>query len=113
MNGRNVRNAQHSDQVFRHMPHGCCERHPVVSRRLINTTSHTTNSTRGPLIYQTPVTYKCKGKGKVHPITGHEGSEVEQRYSPTLSLISALDRIGWSTSRPCRFTPGKDPVPIV
>jgi len=35
-----------------------------------------------------------KGKGKVHPRTGHEGPEGEQRYSSTLSLTSALDR-GW------------------
>jgi len=28
-------------------------------------------------------------------------------------LTSALDGGGWSTSRPGRFTPGKDPVPIV
>jgi len=30
----------------------------------------------------------CKGKdkGKFHPRTGHEGPEVEQRYSSTLSL---------------------------
>ena len=35
------------------------------------------------------------------------------RYSPTLSLTSALHWGGWSTPRPGRFTPGKDPVPIV
>jgi len=29
---------------------------------------------------------KGKGKGKVHPRTGHEGPEGEQRYSCTLSL---------------------------
>ena len=40
---------------------------------------------------------------KVHPIAGHEG----------LALISALGGDGWSTPRPDRFTPGKDPVPIV
>jgi len=33
-------------------------------------------------------------------------------YSYTLSLTSALYRGGWSTPRPSRFTPGKDPVPI-
>ena len=33
-------------------------------------------------------------KGKVHPRTDHEGREVEQRYSCTLSLISVLDRGG-------------------
>jgi len=34
-------------------------------------------------------------------------------YSSTLSLILALDGGGWSTPRPGRFTPAKDPVPIV
>ena len=54
-----------------------------------------------------------KGKGKVHPRTGHEGPNGEQRYSSTLSFTSALDGNGWSTPRPGRFTPGKDPVPVV
>jgi len=54
-----------------------------------------------------------KGKGKVHPRTGHEGSEGEWRYIATLSLTSVLDGGGWSTPRPVRFTYGKDPVPIV
>ena len=54
-----------------------------------------------------------KGKSKVHPRTGHEGPEGEDRYSSTLSLTSALDGCGWSTSGPGRFAPGKDPVPIV
>jgi len=31
----------------------------------------------------------------------------------TPSLTSTLDGSGWSTPRPGRFTPGKDPVPIV
>ena len=56
---------------------------------------------------------KGKGKGKFYPIKGHEGPEVEQRYSSTLSLTLALDGSRWSTPRPGRFTPGKDPVPIV
>jgi hypothetical protein len=34
-------------------------------------------------------------------------------YSSTLSLTSALDGGGLSTPCPGRFTPGKDPVPIV
>jgi hypothetical protein len=54
-----------------------------------------------------------KGKGDVHPITGHEGPEVKYRYSSTLSLTSALVGSGWSTSLPSRLTPGKDPVLIV
>jgi hypothetical protein len=58
------------------------------------------------------VTIEGKGKGKVHPRTGHGGPGGEQRYSSTPSLTSALDESGLS-SRPGRFTPGKDPVPIV
>ena len=34
-------------------------------------------------------------------------------YSSTLPLTSALDGGGWSTPRPGRFTPRKDPVPII
>jgi len=56
---------------------------------------------------------KGKGKGTVHPRTGHEGPKGEQSYSSTLSLTSALVWGGWSTPRPGRFTPGKDPEPIV
>ena len=52
-------------------------------------------------------------QGKGHPITGHEGPEGEQMYSSTLPSTSALDGGGWSTPRPNRFTPRKDPVPIV
>ena len=33
---------------------------------------------------------KSKGKGTVHPRTGHEGTEEEWRYRCTLSLTSAL-----------------------
>ena len=49
-----------------------------------------------------------KGKGKIHPRTGHEGPEGKQRYRATLSLASALDGDGWSMPRPGRFNPGKD-----
>jgi len=34
-------------------------------------------------------------------------------YNPTISLTSTLDGGEWSTSHPDRFTPGKDPVPIL
>ena len=54
---------------------------------------------------------RIKGKSKVHPGTGHEGPEGKQMYSCTLSLTQALDRGGWSTPRPRRFTPGKESVP--
>jgi hypothetical protein len=43
-------------------------------------------------------------KGKVRPVTGHEGPKGEQRYSSTLSLTSALDGNGWLTSRLGHFT---------
>ena len=53
------------------------------------------------------------GKGKVHPRICHKGPEGELRCSSTLPLISALDGGGSSTPCPGRFTPKKDPVPIV
>jgi hypothetical protein len=56
---------------------------------------------------------ESKGKGKGHPITGHEGPEGEHMYSSTLSLISAMSEGGWSAPRPGHFTPMKDPVPVV
>jgi len=62
-------------------------------------------SCRVPLLY--------KGKGKVLPRTGHEGSQGEQMYSYTLPSTSALDGGGWSTPHPGRFTSRKNPVPIV
>ena len=51
--------------------------------------------------------------GKFHPITCHEGTELESRYSSTLSLILALDEGWWSMPRPDSFTPGNDLVPTV
>jgi hypothetical protein len=62
-----------------------------------------------------PVRLKKRDIGvqsKVHPRTDHEGQEGEQRDSTTLSLTSALDEGGWSTPRPCRFTPGKTQYPL-
>jgi hypothetical protein len=56
---------------------------------------------------------EVKGKGKIHPRTGYKGPEGEQIYSSTIPSTSALDGGGWSIPRSGRFTPGKDPVPIV
>ena len=56
---------------------------------------------------------KIKVTVKVSLITGHEGPEVEQMYSSTLPSTSALRWGWWSTPPSGRFTPGKDPVPIV
>ena len=57
--------------------------------------------------------YKVRVKGKVHPTTGHKAHKGQKRYRFTLSLASAQDGGGWSTPRPGRFTPRKDPVPTV
>ena len=50
--------------------------------------------------------------GEVYTTTGHDDTEVKERYSSTLSLTWVLDGGGWSAPCPGRFTPGKDPVPI-
>jgi len=44
-------------------------------------------------------------KSKVQPTNFHEGLDGEQKYSSTLSLISALDGGEWSTPRPHHFNP--------
>jgi len=54
---------------------------------------------------------KGKGKGKVHPITGHEGPEGSRGIAILFNLVARWG--GWSTPRPGLFTPGKDPVLIV
>ena len=68
----------------------------------------------GPTLAPLP---KCCNRGNhgndILPRTGHEGPEEEQTYSSTLPSTLALDGGGWSKPRPGRFTPGKDPVPIV
>ena len=53
-----------------------------------------------------------KGKGKGHPRTGHEGPEVEQRYSSTVSLTSALDGVGGQRHAPAALPPGKARYPL-
>jgi hypothetical protein len=53
-----------------------------------------------------------KGKGKSHPITGHEGPEGEYSYSPTLSLTSALDVVGGQRHDPAALPPGKTRYPL-
>jgi hypothetical protein len=53
------------------------------------------------------------GKGKGHPITGHEGSEEKQMYSSTLPSTSALEGVGGQRHATAALHPRKDPVPIV
>jgi hypothetical protein len=55
----------------------------------------------------------CCSEGKVHPITCHEGTEGEYKYSSTLSLTSVLDGGGWLAPCPSCFGFRNDPVPIV
>jgi hypothetical protein len=45
-----------------------------------------------------------RSKGKVYPITGNGGSEVEM-YSSTLSLTSALDGVGSQSQAPAALPP--------
>jgi len=52
---------------------------------------------------------KGKGKRKVHPRTGHEGPQGEQRCRSTLSLTSALDGLGGQRHAPAALPPGKRP----
>jgi hypothetical protein len=50
-----------------------------------------------------------KSKVKVHPRTGHKGPEIEQRYSYTLSLTSAIDGVGGQRHAPAALPPVKRP----
>ena len=59
------------------------------------------------------VTCKYEVRCKVYPKTGHESPKGELRFSSSLSLTSALDGGGQSTSRAGRFVPRKDTVPTV
>jgi len=45
--------------------------------------------------------------------TPEQATKAQRGSSSTLPVTSALDGGVWSTPRPGRFTPGKDPVPIV
>jgi hypothetical protein len=55
------------------------------------------------------------GKGKVHPVTCHEGTKEEYRYSCALffNLGTVLEGDGWLTLHPLNFSPRNDPVSIV
>jgi hypothetical protein len=47
----------------------------------------------------------CVCSYKVYPIIGHEGPEVKQRYSSTLSLTTAVDGDGWLKPPSSHFNP--------
>jgi hypothetical protein len=52
------------------------------------------------------------GKGKVHPVAGHEGPEVEYRLSSILPLTSALDGVGGQRHAPAVLPPRKTRYPL-
>jgi hypothetical protein len=54
-----------------------------------------------------------KSLGKLQPMTCHEETVEEQRYSSTLSLTSALIKGGCSTPHLGRFIPGNEAIPFV
>ena len=86
---------------------------PPPPRRVFMENDKQCPDTRNPYVRSHGTTKNDKGKGKVLPRTGHEDPKGEQMYSSTLPSTSALDGGGWSTPRPCRFTPRKDPVTVV
>jgi hypothetical protein len=53
-----------------------------------------------------------KVKGKVRNRTDHEGPEGAWRYSSTLSLTSALDRVGGQSHAAAVLPPGKTRYPL-
>jgi hypothetical protein len=59
--------------------------------RLVHSGVRNSSTAASPLPCTLPlgIPPSSQGKGKVHPITGHEGPKVEYNY--TLSLTSALD----------------------
>jgi len=67
---------------------------------------------------KTPGTQRAKGcaspgtsLGSVHTRTGNKGSEEGQRYSSSLSLTSALDRVNATLSLLCPME--REPVPVL
>jgi hypothetical protein len=65
-----------------------------------------------------PKTWKYEKMGGVNsevrsPYNRPQGAQRGCRGVYLLMLDLGARRVGWSAPRPCRFTPGKDPVPIV
>ena len=64
-------------------------------------------------VMYTPVNFLSASSLTVHPRTGPEGPNVEQTYSSTLYLTSALDGGRRSTPPSGRLTASNNPVPIL
>jgi hypothetical protein len=71
------------------------------------------NVSHWPRSNSTLFAVSVQSTAKGHNITGHQGPREEVEGSLYLFLSSALEGGGCSAPRPGRFTPGKDPVPIV
>ena len=70
----------------------------------LNTQYHVSCSPSGPSKH-TPRLARCfVPQSRVHPTGVHEGPDRVNRGIALLSLTSALDRGGWLTPRPTRFT---------
>jgi hypothetical protein len=58
-------------------------------------------------------TGKGKGKGKIHPRTGHESPKGEQRFISTLSLTWALNGMGGQRHAPTALPQEREPFSFV
>ena len=65
------------------------------------------------IVMYTFVNYLSARSLTFHPRTDHGGSDVEQTYSSTPYLTSALDDGGRSTPRPGRLIASSNQVPIL
>ena len=54
-----------------------------------------------------------KGKSKFHIKRGHEGTEGDKMYSCTLSLTSALDKVGGQRNARPLYSRERDQIRIV
>ena len=50
---------------------------------------------------------------KFHPLTFHEGTAREEKYTPTYTLISVLDRMGGQQDAQPLYRKESDSLPIV
>ena len=79
-------------------------RHSIYALRLVHTRFIRAMGLSGGT---SNIFFSSKRKGKILPITRHEGPEGEYTFSSTLSFTSALGRGGWSIPLPGLFTFGE------
>ena len=59
INKRTVRTAKNNDQVIRHVPRGCSDRHPTVLRTVINITLHPNATLLAVRLFIRQILYIC------------------------------------------------------